>query len=59
MSIDMMTPRDAALRVGEISKNWISYRESHIKARQNTYVISEIVKALLVGWGKSDYQRDR
>lgn len=42
MSIDMMTPREAALRVGEISKRWISYRESHIKARQNTCVISEI-----------------
>ena len=29
MSIDMMTPREAALCVGEITKRWISYREIH------------------------------
>ena len=36
MSIDMMTPKEAALCVGEITKRWTSYREMHIKENQNT-----------------------
>ena len=41
MSIDMMTPREAALCVGEITKRWISYREIHIKENQNSCLIPE------------------
>lgn len=31
MSIDMMTPKEAASHIGEIRKRWKSYRESYIK----------------------------
>ena len=41
MSIDMMTPREAALCVGEITKRWKSYREIHIKENQNSCLIPE------------------
>ena len=34
MSIDMMTPRDAANCTGELKKHWKSYRQEHIKAKQ-------------------------
>ena len=34
MSIDMMTPSEAALCEGEIKKHWISYRERAIKEKQ-------------------------
>lgn len=33
MSLDGMTPREAATRTGEINKKWISYREKAIKAK--------------------------
>ena len=32
MSIDMMTPKEAASHEGEIKKRWTSYREKYIKA---------------------------
>lgn len=41
MSIDMMTPKEAALCVGEITKRWTSYREMHIKENQNSCIIPE------------------
>lgn len=31
MSIDMMTPMEAALRTGEIAKRWVSYRAKQSK----------------------------
>ncbi|UKK63517.1 IS3 family transposase [Prevotella communis] len=34
MSIDMMTPKEAAACTGELKKHWTSYREMHIKERQ-------------------------
>lgn len=34
MSIDMMTPAQAALCVGEITKKWTSYRELAIRNKQ-------------------------
>ena len=34
MSIDMMTPREAANCTGELKKHWKSLRQEHIKARQ-------------------------
>ena len=34
MSIDMMTPKEAASCTGELRKHWTSYREMHIKAKQ-------------------------
>ena len=34
MSIDMMTPREAANCTGELRKHWKSYRQEHIKAKQ-------------------------
>lgn len=34
MSIDMMTPKEAAGCTGELKKHWTSYREQHIRARQ-------------------------
>ena len=40
MSIDMMTPRQAASCSGELKKRWTSYREQHIKETsysQNAY----------------------
>lgn len=33
MSLDGMTPREAAKRTGEINKKWVSYREKAIKAK--------------------------
>ena len=41
MSIDMKTPKEAALCVGEITKRWTSYREIHIKKNQNSFIIPE------------------
>ena len=41
MSIDMMTPIEVALCVGEITKRRISYREIHIKENQNSCLIPE------------------
>ena len=39
MSIDMMTPKEAAACTGELKKHWTSYREMHIKAKQKgTYM---------------------
>jgi len=34
MSIDMMTPREAANCTGELKKHWRSLRQEHIKARR-------------------------
>ena len=36
MSIDMMTPREAAQCTGEIPKKWTSFREKHIKENTKT-----------------------
>jgi len=36
MSIDMMTPRQAAACTGELRKRWISYRELYIKESHNS-----------------------
>lgn len=36
MSINMMTPHEAASYEGEIQKKWVSYRENHIKNKQKT-----------------------
>lgn len=36
MSIDMMTPREAALHVGELTKRWTSLREEHIKEQRDS-----------------------
>lgn len=41
MSIDMMTPHEAALHVGELTKRWTSLREKHIKEQQSTCTIAE------------------
>ncbi len=41
MSIDMMTPQEASLCVGEITKRWTSYREIHIKENQSSCIIPE------------------
>ena len=41
MSIDMMTPKEAALCVGEITKRWTSFREIHIKEHQSFCIIPE------------------
>ena len=35
MSIDMMTPKEAVGCTGELKKHWTSYREMHIKEKQN------------------------
>ena len=34
MSIDMMTPKEAAACTGELKKHWTSYREMHVRAKQ-------------------------
>ena len=34
MSIDMMTPKEAAACTGELKKHWTSYRKMHIKEKQ-------------------------
>ena len=49
MSIDMMTPQEAALCTGEITKRWNSYRAVHIKENQNSCIIPE--KSLLLQQG--------
>lgn len=36
MSLNMMTPREAALHVGEMTKKWTSYREKFIKEQVNS-----------------------
>ena len=41
MSIDMMTPHEAAHQVGELTKRWTSLRENHIKEKQKVRVIAE------------------
>ena len=41
MSIDMMTPQEAAKCVGEINKRWISYRSIAIKGRLEQLQIAE------------------
>lgn len=33
MSLDGLTPREAAKKMGEINKKWVSYREKAIKAK--------------------------
>ena len=33
MSLDGLTPHEAAKKKGEINKKWISYREKAIKAK--------------------------
>lgn len=40
MSVDMMTPSEAALHVGVLTKRWKSLRENHIKERQNACAIA-------------------
>ena len=40
MSIDMMTPREAALHVGELTKRWTSLREKHIKEQRGACTIA-------------------
>lgn len=35
MSVNMMTPREAALHVGELTKKWTSLREEHIKGQKD------------------------
>ena len=39
MSIDMMTPKEAAACTGELKKHWTSYREMHIKEKQKSTFI--------------------
>lgn len=46
MSVDMMTPKEAALCVGELTKRWKSYREIYIKENINTCTIPK--KGLLL-----------
>ena len=41
MSIDMMTPAEAALHEGEIAKRWRSYRTIAIKEKQKVLGITE------------------
>jgi len=51
MSIDMKTPAEAALCVGEIPKCWTSYRENAIRAKQTTWDIPENTLPLCIGQG--------
>ena len=51
MSIDMKTPAEAALCVGEIPKCWISYRENAIRANQTALDIPEKALPLCIGQG--------
>ena len=51
MSIDMKTPAEAALCVGEIPKCWISYRENAIRANQIALDIPEKTLPLCIGQG--------
>lgn len=41
MSIDMMTPSEAAARTGEIKKRWTSYRLAAIKSKQEGLIVPE------------------
>jgi len=42
MSIDMMTPKEAAACTGELKKHWTSYREIYIKEKQKkTFIGNE------------------
>ena len=51
MSIDMKTPAEAALCMGEIPKCWISYRENAIRANRSALDIPENTLPLCVGQG--------
>ena len=51
MSIDMKTPAEATLCVGEIPKCWISYRENAIRANQTALDIPEKTLPLCIGQG--------
>ena len=42
MSIDMMTPREAANCTGELKKHWKSHRQEHIKAKQAEAQATEV-----------------
>ena len=44
MSIDMMTPREAANCTGELKKHWKSYRQEHIKAKQAEAQATEVAR---------------
>ena len=59
MSIDMMTPKEAAECTGELKKRWKSYREEYIKSNNlnsNNYEKSELSEAQ---GAVRDYQGDR
>ncbi len=45
MSVDMMTPREAATRSGEIRKRWTSYREMRIRADMATTEINPVKRS--------------
>ena len=57
MSIDMKTPAEATLCVGEIPKCWISYRENAIRANQTALDIPEKTLPLCIGQGAHSGQR--
>jgi len=42
MSIDMMTPREAARCTGELKKRWTSHRQEYIKAKQPEAQATEV-----------------
>ena len=46
MSIDMMTPREAANCTGELKKHWRSLRQEHIKAKQAEAQTAEAVATM-------------
>ena len=48
MSIDMMTPRQAAKCTGELKKRWTSYREKYIKEKQQNRGDERIIRFSLV-----------
>ena len=47
MSIDMMTPREAANCTGELKKHWKSHRQEHIKAKQAAAQAAEVAATLI------------
>ena len=51
MSIDMMTPREAAKCTGELNKRWTSYRQEHIKAKQAETQATEVVTPVMQSVG--------
>lgn len=51
MSINLMTPKEAAKCVGEITKRWISHREIYIKEKANACKITENSLPLQAGYG--------